>query len=323
MGAELGRVGGLGSPARRDTFLALMTQTGDQTAASLRAAWLLFVFAALLAGCTGSSSDVSEPTSEPVADVVAIPVTTEAVVLQSADGVVELEVPAGLVLEGTPLAIEIVDPDAVSGLEGTTPLGSAYQLKPSDLGFAEPLILAYRLPIELTARDEGVPLVFTAVQSDGIVRRAVEQRTEAFDGTHLVHISKIDRFGTLVMLDGGVTFTMEPNRIDGLTAGESFVAALTTTISRDTIELWPEYGLEMRWSASGSLSGQLGESDKLASLGDDAPDWTVAKEFSCDVVGAGEYEVEVGVDVSTHFDEGPTRQFVVVFGQASCGDVGR
>lgn len=286
----------------------------------------------LLAACGGSSSDSTpSPSSTPSAGATPLaeepgrPRTTESTILESPDGLVELEVPAGAVLEGTELAIEMIDPSDLAGLDGTTPIGFGYRLQPTDITFPEPLILSYRFPAETAGSTSRVPLVYTMIEADGVLRRTSEQRTESSPEGELVHLSEIEGFGTIVMLDGGVTFSLEPDAIAIASPGDSFEATVTATFRRESIEPWPNYGVEMRWHVAGAFSAQSSDVETLDGLGTDTPEQTLklVNRFTCDQIGDGGYSAEIGIDVSTHFDDVPTRQFITVSGESSCGDVGR
>ncbi|MGI9645109.1 MAG: hypothetical protein ACR2O6_07355 [Ilumatobacteraceae bacterium] len=247
---------------------------------------------------------------------------TESVILESSDGVVQLEVPAGAVLEGTPLGIEVVDPSDVPGLEGTTPIGSAYRLVPTELVFPESLQVSYQLPISETGRSDALPLVYTVLERDGTARRALEQSSSR-EGDDLRHLSDIDRFGTFVLLDGGVDLTLDPVAVAELSAGDSFEATMTLSLSDGPVE--PTYDVEVRWGQSGAVVTEPGDDIAISELGvvDPAPA-TIAKGFTCSVEGAGTYTVELSIVLSPAADDpAPNRQVALLDGEATCGDVGR
>ena len=295
-------------------------------ATSHRTGWILFAAALVVAGCDSSSddSDSGEPASSTtVSEVVqAGQPTTEAIVLESPDGVVRVEVPAGAVLEGTPLAIELVDPAEVPSLAGIVAIGSAYRLVPTEVTFPEPLLITYELPLAGIGRAGAVPLVYSVLERDGTALRAIEQRTEVAEA-QLRHVSQIDRFGTFALLDGGVDLTLEPVRADEVARGESFEATLTVALSDGPVE--PGYDIEVQWEASGALSTEPDEAEPVIGFGvGDPTSVTFAQDQACVADGAGTYVATLAVVLSSEAgDAAPDRQLLQLTGEATCGEVGR
>lgn len=247
---------------------------------------------------------------------------SESVFLESADGVLTVEVPAGSVREGIDLGVDIIDTADVDGLGDAVTVGPAYRLRPAGLRFAEPLSAVYRLPADQTGR---LSLMIAVVAADGVIEAESEGRSEISDDGDLVHRSAIDLFGDLVLLDSGLEFALEPRQVADLAAGDSFDAAFSAGVTGSTTEPWPDYDLQMRWSVSGAVSGPsdgvIESTDAFGGEGDDG--WVVAAEFTCDVVGAGLHRADVRVDATGLPGDATTTQFLSVVGESTCGDVGR
>ncbi len=278
-----------------------------------------------LAAC---SSDGATTSTEPATGTNLPPPIVEPVVLASADGVVSLEVPAGVVRQGTDLGIDTVDPATVVGLDGATPIGAAYRLRPDGLRFPEPLRVMFRIAAPETGNSTGLPLVLAMIVSDGGVRAEIEGRTALADtgGGEIEHLAAIDQFGTLVLVDGGVTFDLQPAQVADLEPGDSFEAALVAGAERNSFESWPSIDLQARWGTAGAASEQgSSATETVSGFGADgtAQEWTVVNEYMCEVVGSATHSVEIRVDVSGLPGDAQTLQFVDLSGESTCGDVGR
>lgn len=321
---------GRDSARHRATFRPLITWSKGGMKPSNRIVCAALIGGLLLAGCSGSSSTGESADSSPTEVVAtAAPVrqrTAEPIILRSSDGAIEFEVPAGSVFEDTQLEIESVDPAEVPGLEGTVAVGSAYTLHPAEVAFGEPIIVTFRAPVESGGVVTGVPLWTVAMENDGNVERLDEQRAEFFGlpGEREVHHQfLIERFGTLVILDAGVTFELDPHAIVELAPGDSFDATISASVDADVTKTWPDWSVEARWLSSGGVSAPDSPTP-LATFDSGAdPAWTAVNVVACEVVGTGSFTVEVGVDVETHLDEAALRQFVTLIGTSNCGDVGR
>lgn len=292
-----------------------------------RSRWATAVGFLAVAACSsggGASTDTgTDPDiGESVVDTGLGPPISESVFLESADGVLTIEVPAGSVREGIDLGIDVIDPAEVDGLADATPIGPAYRLRPTGLRFTDPLVASFRLPADPTGR---LPLMIAVVAADGVVEAEIEGHSEFLDDGDLAHRSTIDHFGDIVLLDGGLDFAFEPQQVAGLTPGDSFDATFSAGVTGATIEPWPDYDLQLRWSVSGAVSGPsedvVESSDAFAVAGDD--DWIVATEITCDVVGAGVHRAEVRVDAAGLPGDTMTSQFLSLVGESTCGEVGR
>lgn len=288
---------------------------------------------------TTSSTDSSTPAVDPAPSLthsapgVLGPPTSEAIALESADGAVSLEVPAGAVREGTDVGIDVIAPGEVDGLDGNPTVGSSYRLRPTDLVLAEPLIVTVELPtVEGEAGGQAVPLVVAVVGHGGRLTAALEGRTEVGDDGGTVHRATIDRFGDLVLVDVGVTFELSVNdaavpvtsRPIALLPGESFESTVSAQPTRDATP--GPFDLRVRWSAAGTLSAESAGGDELIEGlqidGSDLVEISTVR-LTCDVVGSGSYRGEVRVDTPGPPGGIASVQFIELVGEASCGDVGR
>lgn len=287
----------------------------------LRATLTALVVAA--AACTSSGDEPGgDGTTEP--SVVSTGTrTTEATILRSDDGRLEIELPAGAITTDTDAGIDVVDPASVSWLDGTRRIGAVYRLRPEGLTFPNPLTLSHRIPADEVVVGSGVPLATTLLGDDVTASLPLEQRSSVDADETYVHLSRIDRFGVVALIDGGVTLSLEPPRA-AAGDGESFDVAMTATIDREGEGPWPAYDLQQQWRADAPLSGAPTEIESVTDFGgagDDEP-WVVARTLTCDIAGNGAVRVDVSARIAGTPDPRSTT-VVELDSEVSCGDVGR
>lgn len=269
---------------------------------------------------SGDGADGSVPTVAPVRDA-------EPALLVSDDGVLEVEIPGVIVGSGVEPSIATVG--AVP--DGATAVAGPYELRPSGLVLPEPLIVTLRLPAP-SLDAGGVPLVALVVDDGTTTAAAVEGRTAVGDSGELVHVTRIDRFGVLTLVDGGVAFELQPESIAELAVDEKADVTATARARPGVIEPWAVEKVDARWLVGGGFSGVADEDETVDDFGPDAAQdvWELRNELTCDAVGSGQYTVEFSVVFGAAFgsasgedEDAPSRQIVEMTGEASCGDVGR
>ena len=174
-------------------------------------------FALVAAACGGGTSDDATPpaTSTPPPATEAPGSGGPAQTVTSADGVVELSIPAGAVDAATEITITAAAAPAELAVDGFEL--QVYELAPSGLRFSTPAGITMRLP---SSGDAALPLVFVAVEDDS---GAIEQLpADVFiDGTGVVIESEIEHFSWLALWVSGDEVPIHNGCPDTMVVGES------------------------------------------------------------------------------------------------------
>lgn len=276
-------------------------------------------FALAVVSC-GGDDDGAAPEPTPGVSPAAAPtprsVIQEPVFLRSEDGVVDLEVPAGAAFADMELMVEEIDPATMTGLDDLTVI-AAYRLSPTGLRFPEPIPIVLRLPAEQDSSSLRLPLLRAMVRSGDSLAQPGEQTTFVDGETQLLHLTTIESFGTILIVDDGLAVELQPRRATQAGPGNSFIVEMTLT-SEPTLDLDGE--ILVRWTRSGALGTGTSDEVPVPELAAGAST-VVEQEFTCEVIGAAVYRLEVSV--TTGSDDDFTRQLLTLEGESACGDVGR
>lgn len=154
-------------------------------------------------GATEASADAS-----PQADSQAM--NPEALSIESADGAVALEIPAGAIPAGTDVTVAPVPIDeAPASFAELGSVAALFDLQPDGLTFDTAATLSYRVP--LTDGDPtAIPVVIGLLESGGEVTALAEQHLQRHDTGDVTLTASIEHFSTVGFFDDVLTVTMTP-----------------------------------------------------------------------------------------------------------------
>jgi hypothetical protein len=158
---------------------------------------LLGVGVVLIAACSGSSDNSTEPTAveEGTESSATVELNDDPVTIVSEDGMLTLEIPSGAMPAGTEVTAGVVVGFEHPEFPPELVMGDVYSLEPSGLVFEVPVTIE-----RVLATDPGNAAVTTFIVNSDTIEVAREQALEENDGGELVHRFSTIHFSDVVSL---------------------------------------------------------------------------------------------------------------------------
>ena len=210
------------------------------------AAWALIVSA-----CGGGDDDAS----------------SEGEIVESADGVLTVQVPDGAALDGVEVSIAALeDGDLPSELQETDAVVVGYELSPDGAEFSEPLTVTFRLDpgdIGLELSDAAVPLGLLLTQNAAGELESLRGAELSRDGDQIVAQVAVTHFSpAIVVITDELMFELSPAKLE-LQVGESWHVLVT--------ENSVSVGEEPEWKAISPLTARATQTDHVGEIRCTAP----------------------------------------------------
>lgn len=242
----------------------------------MRSSSLLLGSILLAAACGGGSDEgvdaTTSPatTSEPPAiepeSADAPSMNAEPVTVESDDGLVTLEIPAGAMASETEVSVVVTDDTALGTYQADS---FVYDLQPDGLQFAEAATIEFRMPVDEEAAG-GIPLVIGVLESGGRVEPTGRNEVRA-EGDAWVVAADIAHFSRLTFFNSRLIAVLDPPSVS-TTPDSEFVVRLETA-DLDPLPGLNLDGLSVRdatWGASGQVTlddSYLQEADYICGTG--------------------------------------------------------